>query len=214
MPERRLFTDLPQFHVGSGLPACRWTSARRRAGERKFFWQHGEPCLDRIPFDVPRDSRGFFVVANEMVVAFVLSEGAFIQAKHTDGFVAPEAFQRAKPFSRRHARRDKKVNVIGHHDERVQFVTVESVYAVIERSDDHFGYFRLAQEHRAGFGVIEQAIHGNERLSCCEVGGPKDAVDWKAAVKAESHEHSLADNVPMREAPVVPAHVDCSGGGE
>jgi hypothetical protein len=203
----------PQCHVGSGLPACRWASARRGAGELEFLGQRGEPCFDRIPVDVVLNSRGFFVVTDEVVVAFVLPEGAGMKAKHTDGLVPGEAFERAKPFSGRHVRRDQKMNVIRHDDECVQLVASESTFAVVEGIDHYFGYFPLPEKHGAGLGVIEQVIHGEESFSGCEVGGPKDAAPRKAAVQAEGHEYSFADDIPMRESPLIPAHVVCSSGG-
>src|SRR5579863_2907263 len=137
--------------VGPGLPACRWASAQRGAGERKLFGQRGESCLNRIPFDLVLDSFRFFVVADQVVVAFVLPEGARIQTKHANGFVACETFERAKPFWRRHARRYQKVNVIRHDHESVQFVATESAFPVVEGLDYHFGYFGSSEKHRARF---------------------------------------------------------------
>ena len=145
-----------------------------------------------------------------MVVVFVLPERT-MQPKYAEGFVAGEAFERAKPFPRRHVWCDQEVNVIRHDDERMQFVTFESAFAVVEGLDYHFGYFGSTEKHRAALGTIEQLIHGEERLSGCEVGGPEDAADWEASAQAEGYEYSLADDVPMREAPFVPAHFGCSG---
>lgn len=198
-------------HVGPGLPACRWASARRGARPGKLLRQRGESCLDRIPFDVVLHSLAFFVVAYQMVIAFVLPEGAFIQTRHAAGFVSGEALQRAKPFWRRHARCDKKMNVIRHDDESVQFVAFESAFAFVEGLDYHFGDFGSSEKHRARFGTIEQLVHGEEGLPGCGGGWPEDAPDRKASVKAESYEYSFANRIPMRKAPFIPAHVGCSG---
>jgi hypothetical protein len=198
--------------VGSGLPACRRASARRRAGEGKFLGQRSEPCLDRIPFYVVFHPLAFFVVADQVIVAFILPEGAGTQTKHPDGFVSSKAFERPEPFSRRHAWRDQQMNVVRHHNKRVQLVAVEPAFAVAEGLDNHFSYFGSAEKRRPTFGVIEQAIHGDERLPCCEVRIRESTVNWKASVQPECHEHLPADDVPMREAAVVPAHFGCSAG--
>jgi hypothetical protein len=193
------------FGPAAGLPPG--------AGKRKIFGQRCEPRLDRIPFDVVLHARRFLVVADQVVVAFVLPERAFVQSEHADGFVSGEAFQRAEPFSGRHARRHEQVHVIRHDHESVQFVALESSLAVLEGTNHHFGYFRLLKKHWAAIGMIEQPIHSYERLSSRQVGRPEDAAGRKASVQTEGYEYSFAHDIKVRKAAFVPAHFGSSSGG-
>jgi hypothetical protein len=192
------------FGPAAGLPPG--------AGERETFGQPCEPRLDGVPFDIAPDSCGFLVIADQVVVTFVLPEGAFVQSEQADRFVSREAFQRTEPFSGRYARGDKEMHVVRHDYEGVQFVTAESVLAIVEGTNDHFGYFRPTKKHRAAFGVIEQAIHCDERLSSREGCGTEDAAIRKTSVQTEGHKYSFAQEVQVRKAAFVPTHVGCSGG--
>jgi hypothetical protein len=192
------------FGPAAGLPpgARKW----------KVFRQRREPGFYRVPFDVVLNPLAFFVAADQVVVAFILPERYSVQAKHPDGFMTGKAFERSKPLARRHVRRYEQMHVIRHDYERMQFVALESSFPVVERVNNHFGYFWLAKKHRAGFGAVKQSIHRDERLSGCQAGIWKDTTDRKASVQTECYEHSFAANIPMRETPVVPAHVAFSSG--
>jgi hypothetical protein len=102
--------------------------------------------------------------------------------------------------------------VIRHNHERVQFAASESAFAIVEGANHHFSYFRPTQKHRAALGMIQQVIDRYERLACREIGRPEDAAIRKTSVEAEGHEYSLANQIPVRKAAFVPAHVGCSGG--
>ncbi len=182
------------------------------AGKRKVFGQRCESRLDWIPFDVVLHSRRFLVVADQVVVAFVLPERAAAQPKHADSFVACKAFEWAEPFSGRYVWRHEKMHVIRHDDECVHFVAFESVLAIVQGTNYHFGNLRPLEKHWAAFGPIQQSVHGEERLSCGEVGRPEDAAIRKTSVQAERHKYSLANDVQVRKPAFVPAHVGCSGG--
>ena len=106
------------------------------------------------------------------------------------------------------------MNVIRHYDKRVEFVAFESAFAVGKSMDKHFGYFRLVEEDRTVPGVIQQSIHDCESFARCQPDVWEGAVDWETTVQTEGHEHSLADDVEMRKAAVVPAHIGVSGGRE
>jgi hypothetical protein len=180
------------------------------AGEGKIFGQRREPSLDRVPFDVVFHALAFCIVADQVVVGFVLPERAFVQSEHADGFVSREALERAEPFSRRHVRGHEKVHVIRHDHERMHFVAAESVFAVRQRPNHHLCYLGPLEEHGAAFGVIQQAIHSYERFACHEVGRPEDTGVRKASVQPERHEDSFAHDIKMWEAAFVPTHVGCS----
>ena len=104
------------------------------------------------------------------------------------------------------------MNAIRHDYERVQLIAFESAFAIGKCPHNHFGDLRLTQENRTADRVIQQSIHGHESFSGCKPHVRKGAVDRKTSVQAEGHEHSLANDIPMRKAPVIPAHVDLSSG--
>src|SRR5579863_7918137 len=86
-----------------GPAAGLWPGAR----ERKLLGRSGEPCFNRVPFDVGLYPLGACVVRDRVVVTFVLPEGCSMQAKHADGFVSGEAFEWPEPLSGKHARGHK-----------------------------------------------------------------------------------------------------------
>ena len=106
------------------------------------------------------------------------------------------------------------MNVIRHDYKRVKFVAFEAAFAFGEGMDHHFGDFRLAEEDWTACGVVEQSIHGGEGLAGCQADVRKGTADRKTSMQTECHEHSFANNVKVRKAPIVPAHVDFSGGRE
>jgi hypothetical protein len=191
------------FGPAAGLPPG--------AGKRKLLGQRREPCLYRVPFDVALHSRGSFIIRDQVVVTFVLPERRSTQAEHPNGFVPGETFERPKPFSRRYTRSHEQMNVIRHYDKGVKFITFESAFPVGKGAHNHLCDFRLTQKNRAACRVIEQAIHCREGLSGCQSGVRKGAVDRKTSVQSEGHEHSFANDIPMRKAPIISAHIGFSG---
>jgi hypothetical protein len=102
--------------------------------------------------------------------------------------------------------------MIRHDHKRVQLVAFESSFAIGKGVHNQFGNFRLTQEDGTPCWVIEQAVHSGERLTGRQSGVRKGTVDWKTSMQTKRNEHSLANYVPMRKTPVIPAHVDLSSG--
>jgi hypothetical protein len=187
MPERFSYplTPLPFFTPSSSVGQCR------------------EPRFNRVPFDVALHSRGPFVVRDQVIVTFVLPKSCSTQAEHPNGFVTGEALKRPEPFSGGYARSHQQMNVIRHDHERVQLIPFESSFAVGKGAHNQLCYFRLAEKDRAACRMIEQSVHCRERLSLRQPGVRKGAIDRKTSVQSEGHEHSLANDIPMRKAPIV-----------
>jgi hypothetical protein len=192
------------FGPAAGLPSG--------AGKKKILGQRREPCLYRVPFDVAPNPLDSCIIADQVVVAFVLPERCSVQAKHPDGSVPGKAFKRSEPLSRRYTRSHEQMNMIWHDYERVKFVAFETVFADGEGLDHHCGYFRLAEEDRTVRGMVQQSIHSCEGLSGGQPVVRKGTIDWQTSVQTERHEHSFANDIPMRETAIVPAHVDFSSG--
>jgi hypothetical protein len=196
---------------GPGLRPCRRASARRCAGKGKIFRQRREPGLYRIPLDISLHAREFLVAANQVIVAFVPPERLAMLLQHSDGLVSGKSFERPQPLARWYIRRDQKMNVIGHYDERMKIIASETAFAFSQRTNSHFRYFRLSQGNRAAFRMIQQAVHGDECLSVSKPFRREDTAGRETSVQTECDEHSFSNDVPMGEAAVVAGHTENSG---
>jgi hypothetical protein len=54
------------------------------------------------------------------------------------------------------------MHVIGHYDERMQFIALELVLTGAQGVGHYLGDFGLLQESRAGDGLVQQAVHDYE----------------------------------------------------
>lgn len=119
------------LHCGAGLPPCRPASARRAGGIREGFRGVRETGFNGVPFDVAFDVSGFFVIADEVVVALVEPEGGpGFQAEDLAGFPACETFQGSGPTGEFHQRGDQHVYGVRHDHEGVKVVAPEARISV------------------------------------------------------------------------------------
>ena len=97
------------------------------------------------------------------------------------------------------------MHMVPHDDIGVEIVMLKRVLSIVDCIDDHARDLRLAKVQRAGTGVGENAIHGEEGLS----GGSRHrevAACREAIVQAPSEEHRLANGVIMRQTASVKGH--------
>jgi hypothetical protein len=107
------------------------------------------------------------------------------------------------------------MNMIRHHDEGVELVTVKLAVPVPQRRYDHLRNFRAAQIRRASGGCVQQAVDGYERFTRRDEPGWREyPVVRKTAVQSEGYE-GLFDCVPMGQPPFVMPHTSswCFDGG-
>jgi len=69
---------------------------------------------------------------------------------------------------------------------------------VLERSDHYLCDLWLTEEHRAGAGVVEKAVHRQEGFSGSG-GGWEGAVPGKAAMQPPCEEDRFADGMIVRK---------------
>src|SRR5438105_3098471 len=62
--------------------------------------------------------------------AFILPESSAMGTQHFIGLVSGEPFQRPPPSSRHHLGGDQQVDLIRHHDERMQLIAVKALVPI------------------------------------------------------------------------------------
>jgi len=69
-----------------------------------------------------------------VIVAFVLPKRG-VAAKNAIGVMGGEALERAKPVPCGHGGSNEKMDVVGHHDEGMEMVSLEAALTVVEGLD-------------------------------------------------------------------------------
>jgi len=206
-------------NCGAGNPARSPISAgfgRIRTRPRKFLSGASQPRLYGVLFYVRPNSIELGTRSHQAVVAFVLPKWSMVTEKKI-GLMSSESFQRPQPRSCEHVRRSQKMNVIRHHDEGMELVTVECAFAVPQCGHQHFCNFRLPQEQRTGPAGVQQPVDRYEGLKRGdEPSRRKHPISGKTAVQPEGDEQGLPDYVPVGRPPFVMPHTSwwCFGGGE
>jgi len=151
-------------------------------------------------------SREFRIIPHQTIEALILPERCPAQPELADGLVAGKAFERGEPELGYYSRSHQQVNVIGHHDEGMQGVSMEPVLAVVQGLNDHLSDLGLFKPERSGARVVENSVHRHERFAVRDSRGWKNAVCRQASVQTESHEQRVTGNIPVREPAFVAVH--------
>ena len=185
-----------------GAAAGRLADPRARPSK---FRSRSQPCPHRILFDVLENALKFRSVANHVIVT--LPERPSGQAEDLVGSLGGNAFQRGQSLGHCHVRGQQHVNMIGHHDEGVQVVMTKSVLAIPQRIDDHVGDCAGSPVHRAGAGLVEQAIQSHEGLPGRQLrSGTEGTMRRQAPFQPPSQEQRPLKRVIMRETPPIGPH--------
>ena len=99
-----------------------------------------------------------------MVVAFVLPEWS-VSSQNAIRLMGGESFQWSEPLFRCHIRRNQQMDMIRHHHEGVQVVTMKPTLAVPDGISYDSRDFGLPQENRTLRGWIEQVVYGGKSLA-------------------------------------------------
>jgi hypothetical protein len=191
---------------GAELPLCRRASARHGAGEGEGCGVFGETSFNWVPFNVSFDAASFFVISDQMVIAFVLPERSTVQAEDPRSRPPGKAFQRTEPIGYFHVRRDQHVDVVGHDHEGVEIVSIESALAIENGCDNQSGDVGFLQVTRTAFGSVQQAVHRDKDFAGGHSCRWKDSICRQASMEAECYEDSFADYVPVGQSSLVKAH--------
>ncbi len=140
-----------------GLSTCRQT----RPGKR-LCGLH-QPRLHGIHLDIPCDPLKLLVIANQPIVALILPEGLSGVTKYPIPFPSSKPLQRLRDLRNFDVRGDQQVNMIRHHNVRVQRIV--PLLSKTNGFDDHLSHIRLPQIKWSGTGIVQQTIHRDEGLS-------------------------------------------------
>src|SRR5690348_18389520 len=102
-----------------------------------------------------------------------------------------KALQRSQPLPRSDLGRDKKMNVVGHDDPRMQLITPKAL-AVQESLKHQIGYLRPAEKYWSASVTVEQFVHGCEGSTVFHPLRREDPVCRQAAVETKSNKQRLS----------------------
>jgi len=191
-------------------------SSQIRTRPQKLFRAASRSSLHRIPFNVGSDPLELRPESNQMIIAFLLPKRS-MRPQEQIGLVSRESLKWPQPLGSRHVRRSQDMNMIRHHDERMEFIPVQFLFAVPQRIHHHRRNLRPPQGQRAAHARVQKPVDRHERLACRDESGRREhAVRWKTAVQSEGHEQRLLDHVPVWQTPFIMPHTSswCFGSGE
>jgi len=191
-------------------------SGRIRTRPSKFLSTSSQPGLHRILFYVRPNTIELRTRSDQMVVALILPKWS-VDAQKKIGLVSCKSFEGTKPFGGEHVRRRQEMNMIGHHDERMQLIPMQFALSVPQCRHHHLRNFRTAQKRRTSSAGVQQPVDRYEGLAGGNESGWREyPARGKAAVQSERDEQRLVGYVKMWQPPFVMAHswFLCVGGGE
>ena len=133
------------------------------AGPLECFGRRDEAGVYRIHLDIVRDSFELLFIPHQAIVTFILPERLASESKYKIGFSCCESFEGLRQFRDRKVRCDQEVDVVGHDDVVMQFVS--STISVEDGLDHQVGNFGSLKVQRTRTPIVEQAIHGDEGFS-------------------------------------------------
>jgi len=190
--------NLPKIvgQVGNLRPGPEGAPNRPTAGPAKLLRRSSQACPHRIHLNIIRNPLKFRFITNQPIIARVLRERRPGQSKHPIALTGRKSLKRLHHFANLHPGRHQEMNMICHHNVRVEMVMPR--LTVVNGLHHHSGDLRNANVERPGACVIENAVHSDEHLS----GGcrsRKAAVSWKAAMQTPCDEDRLADGMVVGE---------------
>jgi len=209
LPPNRPSNLPPSLHRGAG------NSARSRlsggfspisTGPAKFSSCASQSRFHRVLLNIRLNTIKLRIGPDQMVITFVLPKWP-MRAQQRVSLVSQESLEKTQPFCGKHVRRDEKMYMIRHDDERVDLVPMQFAIAMQQRRHHDLCDFRSTQEQRARRARIQQPVHGDERLA------RRDKCRWRkhpvrgeTAVQSEGYKQGLVHNVPMRQPPFIMPH--------
>jgi len=189
-------------------------SCRIRTRPRKFFSRTSQPRLHRILLNIGANTLKFFATSDQAIKALLLPKRS-VDAQKKIGLVSSKSLERPQPFGGEHVRRRQKMNMIGHHDKGMEFVTMECAFSVPQRRHNHLCNFRAPQEQGTIRASVQEPVDRHERLARgCESGWREYPARGKTAVQPKCDEQRLIDYVKMWQPPFIMPHTCllCSSG--
>jgi len=197
------------LHRGAGNIARSRLSggfSRIRTRPRKFFSRGRQPRFHRILFNIVLDAVKFRVPSDQMIVAFLLPKWS-VGTQEQISLVSGKSLERSQPFGGQHVGCNKKMDMVRHHDERMEVIPVQFPIAVPQRGHHHLRNLGTSQEQRAVRACVQEPVNGYKCLA------GRDESGWwehpavrKTSVQSERDKQRLFHYVPMGESPFIMAH--------
>ena len=197
------------FHRGAGNIARSRLSGGSlfvSARPRKFFGCGRQPRLDRILPNISPKTIKLRIGPDQMVVTLLLPKCP-MRAQQRVSLVSGKSLERTQPLCGRHVRGDQQMNMIRHHDKRMELIPVQLPFAVPQRSHHHLRNLRPPKEQPAIRACVQKPVNCHERLSRRDQSFRWEyPVRRKASMQPECDKQSLLDYVPVGQPPFIMPH--------
>jgi hypothetical protein len=172
----------------------------------KFLCLGDQPSLNRILLDIIADPIKLRIGSDQTIEAFLLPKRS-MSTEQKIGLMACESFEGTQPFAGNHMRSNQKMNMIRHHDERMQLISLQFPFPMPQSRHHHLRNFFAPQRQRSIRASIQQPVDSHERLTRRDQSGRwKYPVARQTAVQPECDKHPLPDHVPMGQPSFIMPH--------
>ncbi len=178
--------------VKMGLPA------RVGAGPQVVSGVGSQARTDGIIFDVRKDSIEFGLVANPMVVVFLLPKRLAGAAEETIRLASGRTFKRTHEFCGINQWEQENVDVIAHQG-KSSHAEVHEFEPGEDRFNDNLSDGRIAEVHGACAGGIEVAIYAGEGFARSNFAGRGKAIGGQASMQMKGDKQPATVGIGMRK---------------
>jgi len=187
-----------------------------RTGPRKSLGGGSKTGLDRILFNVCPNPVEFYTGSNQTVKAFLLPERP-MSTEEKIGLVSRKSLEGTQPLAGKHMRSDQQMNMIRHHDESMEVVPEQLLFAVPQRRHHHLRNIRPPQKQRSIRARVQQPVDGYKCPARRNESGWREyPIPGQTAMQPEGDKQRLLNRVPMGQPPFIMPHSSwlCFCGGE
>jgi len=138
-------------------------------------------------FDIPPDPLEFVIRPDQVIVTFILPKGPPGPPEQQVSPLGAASLQRSEKPRYVGFWGKEKMHVIGHNDPCMRLV-VSSISAILDRVKDLLRYGWPPQETGPTPGLIQHAVHSDERSAGSHRLGRKRTLQRKSVVQSEGDE--------------------------
>ena len=182
---------------GAGTPACRvGTHADTCARIGIIFRTCNQTRSNGVVLDIRANWLKFPFIPHEVIVRLRLPERLAGTPENLVSLPRRETLQRLKQPRRSNQRKQKRVNMIRHDNERLKLVMLQS-HASEQRIHNEFRNPLLLQKQRTGSRPIQIPVNPDERLARGGLPGRRVDTGRNAAVQTPGYKKPLAFGMDM-----------------
>jgi hypothetical protein len=193
----------------STLAGCSKTNVRMLAGASArptiILGSSNQSRRDRIVLDISRDSIEFHFIPKPTIIRFSLPKRLASPSENLIGVASRGAFQSAQQLRRRHFRKHKHVNVIGHQNISAKPV-MPKLNAAPKRPNHNLRNPVQAEIHRSVSCSVEVSVHPHKRLAVTELAGWRISGLRKASMQMPRNKEPFTFRKLMRQPAAGNAH--------